>query len=164
MSYHISEPKFVFLIDNFFAVFSSSFCHFFLCLNLCVCVTGPADRVALRRVQRGVEPVGGRRLSGYSPLRLGGQDRPPPPGAPHASGPSHKPQHNYSVPDPGSGAFLTPGSGSGMGKKSGSGSWMNNPDHEKIRIQDPGWKKFGSGIRNKHPGSATLHNYPFYLI
>jgi hypothetical protein len=63
-------------------------------------------------------------------------------------------------PDPGSGAFLTPGSG--MGKKSGSG--MNNPDHiseslkktnfrvkiliffdadpgsgmEKIRIRDPG--------------------------
>jgi hypothetical protein len=21
---------------------------------------------------------------------------------------------------------------------------------------DPGWKKFGSGIRDKHPGSATL--------
>jgi hypothetical protein len=35
----------------------------------------------------------------------------------------------YSVadPDPGPGAFLTPGSG--MGKKSGSGSWKNNPDH-----------------------------------
>jgi hypothetical protein len=30
-------------------------------------------------------------------------------------------------PDPGSGAFLTPGSG--MGKKSGSGSGINNPDH-----------------------------------
>ncbi len=26
---------------------------------------------------------------------------------------------------------------------------------EKIWIRDPGWK-FGSGIRNKHPGSATL--------
>ncbi len=25
-----------------------------------------------------------------------------------------------------------------------------------IRIRDPGWKKFGSGIRDKHPGSATL--------
>jgi hypothetical protein len=23
-------------------------------------------------------------------------------------------------------------------------------------IQDPGWKKVGSGIRDKHPGSATL--------
>jgi hypothetical protein len=23
-------------------------------------------------------------------------------------------------------------------------------------IRDPGWKKFGSGIRDKHPGSATL--------
>jgi hypothetical protein len=55
---------------------------------------------------------------------------------------------------------------------------MNNPDHisesletfflvkyfdadlesgmEKNRIRDPGWKKFGSGIRDKHPGSATL--------
>jgi hypothetical protein len=25
-----------------------------------------------------------------------------------------------------------------------------------MRIQDPGWKKFGSGIRDEHPGSATL--------
>jgi hypothetical protein len=57
---------------------------------------------------------------------------------------------------------------------------MNNPDHisesletiflgkffdadsgseirdGKIRILDPGWKKFGSEIRDKHPGSATL--------
>jgi hypothetical protein len=68
-----------------------------------------------------------------------------------------------------------------MGKKSETGSGMNNQDHiseslltifgvkilkffdanpgsgmEKIRIRDPGWKKFRSGIRNKHPGSATL--------
>jgi hypothetical protein len=27
---------------------------------------------------------------------------------------------------------------------------------EKIRIRDPGWKKVGSGIWDKHPGSATL--------
>ncbi len=27
---------------------------------------------------------------------------------------------------------------------------------ETVRIRDPGWKKVGSGIRNKHPGSATL--------
>jgi hypothetical protein len=27
---------------------------------------------------------------------------------------------------------------------------------EKIRIWDSGWKKVGSGIRDKHPGSATL--------
>jgi hypothetical protein len=31
---------------------------------------------------------------------------------------------------------------------------------EKIRIRDPGWKTFGSGInipiRDKHPGTATL--------
>jgi hypothetical protein len=36
-------------------------------------------------------------------------------------------------PDPGSGAFLTPGSESGMGKNQdpdlGSGPGMNNPDH-----------------------------------
>jgi hypothetical protein len=66
-----------------------------------------------------------------------------------------------------------------MSKESGSGSGMNNLDHisvfwvkilkffdadpgsmmEKIRIRDPGRKKFGSGIRDgkfrirdKHPG------------
>jgi hypothetical protein len=27
---------------------------------------------------------------------------------------------------------------------------------ERVRIRDPGWKKDGSGIRDKHPGSATL--------
>jgi hypothetical protein len=27
---------------------------------------------------------------------------------------------------------------------------------EKIRIRDPGWKTFGSGIWDKHSGSATL--------
>jgi hypothetical protein len=63
------------------------------------------------------------------------------------------------------------GSGSGMGKKSGSGK--NNPDHifespETIFLSkilkffdadaESGMeKKFGSGIRDKHPGSATLH-------
>ena len=65
------------------------------------------------------------------------------------------------------------------------GSGMNNPDHiflelrnhffaffgvkilkffdedpgsgmETVRIRDPGWKRVGSGIRDKHPGSATL--------
>jgi hypothetical protein len=58
---------------------------------------------------------------------------------------------------------------SGMGKKSGSGSGMNNPDHisesfekvfwftiHKFFDADPGWKKFGSVIRDKHPGYATL--------
>jgi hypothetical protein len=67
-------------------------------------------------------------------------------------------------PDPGSGAFLTPGSE--MGKKSRSGSGMKNPDHIsllKFFDTDPGWKKFGSGmenvgsgIRDRHPGSETL--------
>jgi hypothetical protein len=28
---------------------------------------------------------------------------------------------------------------------------------ETVRIRDPGWKKVGSGIRDKHPGSATLN-------
>jgi hypothetical protein len=70
-----------------------------------------------------------------------------------------------SVADPGSGTFLTPGSG--MGKKSGSG--MNNPYHISESLETifgvkilkffeahPGWKKFESGIRDKHPGSSTL--------
>ncbi len=67
-----------------------------------------------------------------------------------------------------------------MVKESGSGSGMDNQDHisesfEKqifwVKIlkffdadrgsgmgknSDPGWKKFGSGIRDQHPGSATL--------
>jgi hypothetical protein len=25
-----------------------------------------------------------------------------------------------------------------------------------MRIRDPGWKKFGYGVRDKHPRSATL--------
>jgi hypothetical protein len=36
-------------------------------------------------------------------------------------------------------------------KNSDPGSGM-----EKIRILDPGWNKFGSEVRDKHPGSATL--------
>jgi hypothetical protein len=72
-----------------------------------------------------------------------------------------------SVADPGSGVF-DPGPGSEMGKKSGSGSGMNNPNHisESIetifglkilylnswmRIRDPGWKKFGSGLNISDP-------------
>jgi hypothetical protein len=71
-------------------------------------------------------------------------------------------------PDPGLGAFLTPGSGILDGRKSASGSGMNNPDHifqslETIffllflmlkylnsltRIRDPGWSQFGSVIRD----------------
>jgi hypothetical protein len=57
-----------------------------------------------------------------------------------------------------------------MGKKyPGSGSGMNNLDHISesletifldkntlMRIRDPGRKKFGSRIRDKHSGSATL--------
>jgi hypothetical protein len=32
-----------------------------------------------------------------------------------------------------------------------------------MRIRDPGWKKFGSGIQDKHPGSATLQCAPFTI-
>ncbi len=78
-----------------------------------------------------------------------------------------------------SGAFLTPGSG--MGEKSGSGSGIRDEQRSNfrnlrnnlffwlkylkslIRIRDPGWKKFGSGMEkvesgiwDKNPGSATL--------
>jgi hypothetical protein len=34
---------------------------------------------------------------------------------------------------------------------------------EAVRIRDPGRIKVGSGIRDKHPGSATLLNYTFLL-
>jgi hypothetical protein len=34
--------------------------------------------------------------------------------------------------------------------------WDLGSGMEKIWIQDPGWKKVGSRIRDKHPGSATL--------
>jgi hypothetical protein len=66
-----------------------------------------------------------------------------------------------SVPDPGSGAFLSPGSG--MGKKSGSGSMMNELDHIfksletiflvkilKFLDADP-----GSGIRDRKKNFAS---------
>jgi hypothetical protein len=65
----------------------------------------------------------------------------------------------FADPDPGSGAFLTPGSG--IGKKSGSGSGMNNQDriswslethffglkylNSLMRIRDPGWKMTDPG-------------------
>ncbi len=71
------------------------------------------------------------------------------------------------IRDPGPLSPLYPGSG--IGKKSGSGSEMNTPDHisESLetnslmriwdgKIFDPGWEKFGSGIRDKHPGFETL--------
>ncbi len=75
-------------------------------------------------------------------------------------------------PDPGFGAFLTPGSG--MGKENHdpdpeSGSGMNNPDHISESLEPIFWVKIfeffdvdqGSGMekirnREKHPGSATL--------
>jgi hypothetical protein len=44
-----------------------------------------------------------------------------------------------------------PGSGIRDGDSSDPGSGM-----EKSLVRDPGWKKVWSGIRDKHPGSATL--------
>jgi hypothetical protein len=35
---------------------------------------------------------------------------------------------------------------------------------ETVRIRDPGWKKVGSGIRDKHPGSATLRNSIIFVL
>jgi hypothetical protein len=34
---------------------------------------------------------------------------------------------------------------------------------ETVRIRDPEWKKVGSGIRDKHPGSATLRHTEYKL-
>jgi hypothetical protein len=88
------------------------------------------------------------------------------------------PNTGVAGPDPGSGAFMAPGSR--IGKKSRSGSGMNISDHISESLEtilwvkilkffdadpgsgslltlDPGWKKFGSGIRDKRSGS-TVHN------
>jgi hypothetical protein len=35
---------------------------------------------------------------------------------------------------------------------------------ETVRIRDPGCKKVGSGIRDKHPGSATLPDRKFAVL
>jgi hypothetical protein len=54
---------------------------------------------------------------------------------------------------------------------------MNNPDHISKSLEtifwvkilqffdaDPGWKKFGSGVRDKHPGFATLLGFTKEII
>jgi hypothetical protein len=100
-----------------------------------------------------------------------------------------KPVCSAADPDPGSGAFLTPGSG--MGKKSGSGSGIRIRNEQpgsyfreirnnifvvkKLKFSDAvlwcgygkensdtGWKKFGSG--SKHPESATLRVWLVWSI
>ncbi len=38
------------------------------------------------------------------------------------------------------------------------GSRIQGSKKDRIQDPDPGWKKFGSGIRDKHPRSATLLN------
>jgi hypothetical protein len=75
------------------------------------------------------------------------------------------------------GAFLTPGSGIRDGRKSASGSGIRDEQPGSYFLElknhffaffgvkilkffddpDPGWKKVESGIRDKHPGSATLN-------
>ncbi len=76
-------------------------------------------------------------------------------------------------PDPGSGAFLTPGSRSGIRDEQPRSHFLELRNHflglkylnSFTRIRDPGWKNFdpgsgmekvGSWIRDKHPESATL--------
>jgi hypothetical protein len=62
-----------------------------------------------------------------------------------------------------------------MGKKSGSGSGMNNLDHISESLEtifwvkifkffdaDPGWKKIGSGIREKHPDPQQHSFFLFF--
>jgi hypothetical protein len=34
--------------------------------------------------------------------------------------------------------------------------WIRDPGWVKNLDPDPGWKRFGSGIQDKHPGSSTL--------
>jgi hypothetical protein len=36
---------------------------------------------------------------------------------------------------------------------------VDRDPHGKNYIRDPGWKELGSGIIDKHPGSATLVGY-----
>ncbi len=92
------------------------------------------------------------------------------------------------IRDPGLGTFLTPGSGIWDGRKSALGSGIRDEqpgshflelgNHffaflgikilkffedpgsgmETVWIRDPGSKKVGSGIQDKHPGSATLEH------
>ncbi len=99
---------------------------------------------------------------------------------------------SVSVADPGSGAFLTPGSG--MGRKSASGSGIRDEQPGSyflelrnhfhffgflglkylnflMRIRDPGWRQFVSGIRDgkkSNPGSGInipdpQHCFPYRL-
>ncbi len=87
--------------------------------------------------------------------------RPVQPSGPPSSGRSEVKQSGLdflfcSVADPdlGSGAFLTPGSGNHdvfFGLK-----YLNSLRIRDGKNSDPGWKKVGSWIRYKHPGSVTL--------
>jgi hypothetical protein len=101
------------------------------------------------------------------------------------------------IRDPGLGAFLTPGSGIRDGRKSASGSGTRDEQPESyflelrnhfslfwglkylnslMRIRDPGWKQFGSGIRDgrksasgsgirdERPGSYFLEHRNHFLL
>jgi hypothetical protein len=77
-------------------------------------------------------------------------------------------------PDPGSGIGCLFDPWIRDGRKSASGSaffglkYLNSLRIRDGDSSDPGWKKVGSGIRDKHPGSATLHfthnNFRFLLF
>jgi hypothetical protein len=56
-------------------------------------------------------------------------------------------------PDPGNGAFLTPGSG--RGKNSGSGSGMNNLDHISERLETIFW-----GVRDLNTKGPKILTEP----
>jgi hypothetical protein len=86
------------------------------------------------------------------------------------------------IRNPGLGAFLTPGSGIRDGRKSASGSGIRDEQpgsyflelrnhffaflglkylNSLMRIRDPGWRQFGSGIRDKKKvGSGIRVNIP----
>jgi hypothetical protein len=72
---------------------------------------------------------------------------------------------------------LNPGWVKNQGPDPGSRSGMNNPDHISESLEtifwvkilkffdaDLGWKKFGSEIRMKHPGSATLEFNVVFVV
>ncbi len=88
------------------------------------------------------------------------------------------------IRDPGLGASLTPGSGMGESQHQDPGSGIRDEqpgsyflelrNHffaflelkylNSLRIRDPGWKKVGSGIRDKHSESATLETRTVHFL
>jgi hypothetical protein len=67
----------------------------------------------------------------------------PPPGHIIGSG-------SVADPDPGSGAFLTPGS------EIRDPGWVES-SNSLMRIRDPGWRQFGSGIRDEKKSGSGIN-------